>query len=213
MQATTTHTLLIMNLFLLILTLLSAASVTADVNKSYLVPTSACINLGDVKAKAETAAVDDATDASLDSPGIVAEDCVDTGLEVRELKAKAKIQADKEEELRERLAEEIKEKGALESMLAEAARKESWFDTSGISINSIVGFLATASLFAAWGLKKLNSPYNAVAPSATPTQVTNNWNIVVNNHYSLDPPTAGHICDTPSYPVDLVKVKVIDVID
>lgn len=48
--------------------------------------------------------------------------------QLSKLKAKAKIQADKEEELRERLAEEIKEKELLNAKLAEAARKESWFE-------------------------------------------------------------------------------------
>ena len=124
------------------------------------------------------------------------------------MKAKAKIQADKEEELQERLAEEMKEKEVLKAKLAELESKESWFDTSGISINSVVGVLATAGQVA-WGLKNLNSLYKAVAPSATPTTTTNNiCNTVVNKF--VDPSTAEPICDTLSYAVDLVKVKVED---
>ena len=128
--------------------------------------------------------------------------------QLSKLKAKAKIQADKEEELRELLAEEMKEKEVLKAKLAELESKESWFDTSGISINSVVGVLATAGQVA-WGLKNLNSLYKAVAPSATPTTTTNNiCNTVVNKF--VDPSTAKPICDTLSYAVDLVKVKVED---
>lgn len=73
----------------LLLLLFAAAAVTflvtADVNKSYF-PTGEYFNLGGAKAKAKTAAVDDATDASLDPSGIVA-DCVDDGIDelVREV--------------------------------------------------------------------------------------------------------------------------------
>ncbi len=60
------------------------------------------------------------------------------------LKAILKIQADKEEELRKRLADEMKEKEALKARLEEVERKSkaSWYDTS-----TIMGYLSTASMF------------------------------------------------------------------
>ncbi len=101
----------------------------------------------------------------------------------------------------------MKEKEILKAKLTEVESKEPWFDMRGISINSVVGVLATAGQVA-WGLKNLNSLYKAVAPSATPAPTTNICNIVANKF--VDPSTAEPICDTLSYAVDLVKVKVED---
>ena len=116
------------------------------------------------------------------------------------LKAFVRIQADKEEELRKRLADEMKEKEALKARLEEVESKSnaSWYD-----LNTIMGYWSTASMF--WKV------YQVVAPSVTPAAAPTTklaCNTVVNQF--VDASTAQPICDTLSYAVesvDLTKVK------
>lgn len=116
------------------------------------------------------------------------------------LKAVLMIQADKEEELRKRLADEMKEKEALKARLdeVESKSKASWYD-----LNTIMGYWSTASMF--WKVYQVLAP--SVTPAAAPTTKLA-CNTVV-NHF-VDASTAQPICDTLSYAVesvDLTKVK------
>eukprot|EP00985_Skeletonema_marinoi_P035372 scaffold46376_cov445-Skeletonema_marinoi.AAC.1 len=116
------------------------------------------------------------------------------------VKAILKIQADKEEELRKRLADEMKEKEALKTRLEEVERKSkaSWYDTS-----TIMGYLSTASMF----VKLYQVVVPSVMPAAAPTTKLACHTVV--NQF-VDSSAAQPICDTLLYAVesvDLTKVK------
>eukprot|EP00984_Skeletonema_dohrnii_P032040 scaffold25427_cov78-Skeletonema_dohrnii-CCMP3373.AAC.2 len=101
---------------------------------------------------------------------------------------------------RKRLADEMKEKEALQARLEEVERKSkaSWCDTS-----KIMGYLSTASMFVK--LYQVVGP--SVMPAAAPTTKLA-CNTVVNQF--IDSSAAQPICDTLSYAVesmDLTKVK------
>jgi hypothetical protein len=88
----------------------------------------------------------------------------DLKTQLADVDAEAKIQADKEGELRKLFADKMKENEALKARLAELESKNSWFDFSKITISDVIERSLGVIGLAAWIYRHAATPAMPATP-------------------------------------------------